>query len=476
MKTRGLAVGQVVVLLALLAGSPAWARNPHCAGGIQYLTQALSDKLKNNMDDYQRELGKAVQQLGECSSEDPSDFEAMGYLGWAYAEMDSMDRAGKAFQTAIDGLTAKGDKKKLEVVTINRKSFWANSFNLGIAKIKAAQDLYNPFTNEPVNDAEKAAKASARKTYDEALVRLNGALALNPTDSPTLRSIGAIYGYTGDYVTAEKYFRQGLAVTPPDSLQLQSLLLQSLRSARTNRASQLIAEKKLDEAIQYFQELLKESPKDADLWMGLGDAQFSKARGIEGDAKKPAFIAAAESYAKAAAINTTVAELPFNAAICYQNAGDEASAEPQWRAVLKIRPEDREALSELSMVLADLKKFPEAILTGQKALALDPKDKNAHRQLGSIFNKASDNLRSKQSLLAYLALDKGKPVDAATEASGSAGAKLLSSAGKPDQMLLWEADGQKYETWFYWSKGLAYHFGGGSQLEKTDWSAALASK
>jgi hypothetical protein len=48
--------------------------------------------------------------------------------------------------------------------------------------------------------------------------------------------------------------------------------------------------------------------------------------------------------------------------------------------------------------------------------------------------------------------------------------------GKPEVIQVWEADGQKYETWFYFSKGQAYHFGGGSQLEKTDWSMAAAGE
>ena len=48
--------------------------------------------------------------------------------------------------------------------------------------------------------------------------------------------------------------------------------------------------------------------------------------------------------------------------------------------------------------------------------------------------------------------------------------------GKPEDVYLWESDGQKFESWFYWSKGQAYHFSNGQQIEKSDWSAALAAK
>lgn len=464
-----------VALLALTVAGTAWARNPHCAGGIQYLTQAMGDKQKNNMDDYHREISKAVQQLEVCSSEDPNDFEAMGYLGWAYAEVDSMAAAGKAFQTAIDGLQTKGDKKKIDQVMVNRESFWAATFNKGIERVTAAQALWDP-NKEPANDQDKKSQADANKVYDEALVLLNKALALKPRDTRTLRNIGAVHAFKGDYIGAEEAFRQGLTVAPSESVTVRADLTQALHSARTNRASQLIREKKVDEAITYFQDLLKEDPKDADLWAGLGDAQFTKARDAQGDAKKPAFKSAADSYAKAAALNPGSPELSFNAAICYQNADELPSAETQWRAVLKAKPDDREALTELSNVLADQKKFPEAVAMAQKALALDPKDKNAHKQLGAIYNKSQDNLHSKQALLAYLALDKGHEVAAPTPASGAAGTKLAATAGKPDLIIDWDADGKQYETWFYWTKGQAYHFGDGTQLEKTDWSAALASK
>ena len=93
MKLRSFGAPAVLAgaLLFALAGI-AEARNPHCAGGIQYVVQAMKDKDKGNTDDYQREINKAVQQLEQCSSEDPNDLEALGYLGWAYAEVDSAGR------------------------------------------------------------------------------------------------------------------------------------------------------------------------------------------------------------------------------------------------------------------------------------------------------------------------------------------------------------------------------------------------
>ena len=44
--------------------------------------------------------------------------------------------------------------------------------------------------------------------------------------------------------------------------------------------------------------------------------------------------------------------------------------------------------------------------------------------------------------------------------------------GVPEQVIPWEADGQKYETWFYWAKKQAFHFQAGTQYGKSDWSTA----
>src|SRR5262245_60040057 len=119
MIARGLALA--TLMGALLSGS-ADARNEHCSGGIQYVVQAMRDKDKGNTDNYTREINKAIGQFAICAKEDPNDFEAIGYMGWAYAEAESAGAAGDAFNKAIAGLHAKGDAKKEEWATNNRNS------------------------------------------------------------------------------------------------------------------------------------------------------------------------------------------------------------------------------------------------------------------------------------------------------------------------------------------------------------------
>jgi hypothetical protein len=86
-----------------------------------------------------------------------------------------------------------------------------------------------------------------------------------------------------------------------------------------------------------------------------------------------------------------------------------------------------------------------------------------------------NNLKSTEELMVYLALQNGTPVaDAAAAAkaapAGSAAAKTLASMGVPEQVIPWEVDQQKIESWFYWSKSQAFHFQNGTLYGKSDWS------
>lgn len=483
---RTIMLGAAVALGVALWGGAADARNPHCAGGIQYVVQGLNDKNKGNMDDYRREMHKAVEQLNQCSAEDPNDFEALGYLGWAYAEVgadvaiqdstaasiDYSKRAGQAFEKSIAGLKVK-DPKKVDWASTNRESYWATAFNEGISAINDARAIWDP-SQTPQSDADKKLKADANKKYDKAMKALMRADALKPDDPKTLRNLGNVYMFQGDMKQAEATFRRGLNTATGGK---DSLLLQSLRSVQMQEAGSLIDAKNYDQAIAFYSDQAKTEPNNPDVALGLADAYFKRAQSKEGDARKPDFKLAGDNYAKAAALNPTSPDLPFNAALSYQNAGDAKLAEPMWRAALKLKPDDPDATSALGSCLADLGKFNDAIDVLWKGVSKDPKNKILHRQLGAVYTKAGNNTKSTEELMVYLALQNGQPVAdpaAAAKASakpGSAQAQTLASAGTPDQVSPWDVQGDKVETWFYWDKKQAYHFKGAAPYGKSDWSA-----
>lgn len=452
----------------LLAGI-AEARNEHCAGGIQYVVGGLKDKDKGNTEDYLRQMNKAVAQLEQCAKEAPDDYEALAYLGWAYAELDSAALSGRYFDMAIKGLETRGDRKKVDQWTGNRNSYWVRLLNDGITNMKAAQEAYPEFCKTPDNDADKTLREEAAKRYASAEASMVKASLLRPGEPTTIRNLGSLYVFTCNFRKAEAVFSEGLKAAPADTN-----LLEGLKAARASYANQLVDEKKFDEAQKFYEELAKSEPKDVNNQLALADLHFKRAQSVEGDARKPEFKLAGDHYAQAAALRNGDADLTFNSALAYQNANEWDKAATQWQKTVEIRPDDTDALSSWGSCLVELKRCDEAVSALHKAVNLKPQNKNLHRQLGAIYTKCGNNQKATESLMLYLAMQNGQPesdAGAAAKAApaGSAAAKTAASEGAPDQVIRWTADNQKYETWFYWTKKVAYTFSGGTQVSKSDW-------
>ena len=472
MRAHGARILVTALLLSTAGAEHADARNSNCSGGILYVTQGMRDKDKGDRESYQRQMGKAIFVLEQCATDDPADSEALGYLAWAYAEVESAGPAGRAFAGAIAGLTEKGDKKKVAWATGNRNSYWARAFNDGIEHVRVAQQAYPEFAKAPADEAETMLKAEAGKHYLEALADLTRASLLKPGDPQTLRNVGSVHAFMGEYQQAEAVFTEGLKQAPGDSA-----LTLSLKSVRVGYARSLVSAKKYDEAITHFNALIKIEPDSPDHPLSLGEACFARAQTREGDARKADFRLAGDAYARAGELKPTDADLPFNAALAYQNAGAWVQAEGQWRIAVKLRPDDVEALSSLGAVLAEQKKFVEAIKSVHGAVILKPQNKSLHRQLGTIYTKAGNNAKATEELMVYLAMQGGQPVadpaaSARTARPESAAGKALASDGDPDQVITWISDKNSYDTWFYWTRKRAYTFQVGSLVTKSDWSSA----
>jgi len=478
-KSTLVAVTAVAVLL--FGAGVVSARNEHCAGGIQYVVQGMKDKDRGMTEDYTREMNKAVDQLTQCAQADPADLEAIGYLGWALAEVDSCGPAGAAFQKAIDDLNAKGDKKKVEVVAANRDHYWSVAYNDGIAKINAAQQVYPDFTKAPSGD-EKGLKDEATKDFETAIGSLTRAKLLKPTSAVTVHNLSTAYALMGRFDEAEIVLKNGLKDCAGD--EAVGTLNDALKTVQANAANQMLGSKDYDKAIAYYQGLIKSQPDNPDNYAGLGSAYFNRAPSQKDDAAKRAdFKAAGDAYAKAFALKPSSTDLGFNGALAYQYAGELALSEAQWRAVLKQTPDDPEALSAMGSTLADMQKFDEAIAVLLHAVTLKPDNKTYHRQLGAVYSKAGNSEKSAGSLMIYMAMNTGHeaadPAAAAKAAkAGSPAASTFASMGTPDKVYDWSSDNRKLQTWLYFAKKLGFTFDAGAGftlVEKSDWNTPAGS-
>jgi len=461
LKLRLLVAAVSVALCAVMAGT-AFARNPHVAGGIQYVTQGLNDFQKGNKDDYLREMNKAVDQLSLGAQEDPNDYEGLGYLGWAYAELDSAGPAGIWFAKAAEVATAKGDKKKLDVINSNRDHYWSIAFNDGIKGIQDAQQF---------NDA--GAKDEAAKAFAAASVKLTNATLLRPGHPQTIRNLATSYALANNFDAAERVLVDGLAKCGADTS--AHVLTDALKTVRANKAGALTDAKKYDEAIAYYVDLTKGEPGNADLWMGLGNAYYNRAGTKQDAAKKADFKSAADAYAKAFEFRNTDGSLAFNAALSYQNAGELLLAEGQWRAFLKVTPGDADALSSLGSVLADEKKYDDARAALEQAVTLKPDEKIYFRQLAAVFSKQGNNAKTTEMMFVYLPMANGKLAAdpaAATKSAKGAAATTAGAVGVPDKVYDWtDNTAGALQTWVYTPKHLAFTFNtAGLLVQKSDWN------
>ena len=255
------------------------------------------------------------------------------------------------------------------------------------------------------------------------------------------------------------------------------LLSEALRTVRMNKAGQLTDAKDYDKAIAYYMELTAQDANNSELWNGLGNAYYNRAAGKTDAAKKADFKLAADAYAKAFTLKNTDNNLAFNSALSYQNAGEPAAAEQEWREVLKVTPNDAEALSSLGAVLADEKKYDEAQQVLQRAIEIKPEEKVYFRQLAAVYSKQGNNPKSTEMLFVYLPMSNGKAhPDAAAAAkaakAGTAAANTLTSMGSPEKVYDWTDNSVgALQTWIYTAKHVAFTFNSaGALVQKSDWN------
>lgn len=463
----------------LLVAGIASARNMHCAGGVQYYYQAMNDKAKGNKEDYEREIAKAVNQLQMCASEDSLDFEAIGLLGKAYAEIDSAADAGIAFASSIRGLEAKGDKKKLDVVRLDRLAAWVRWNNDGITKIQAAQQMTEDLPVKAGAELSESQK-DALKSLDVAEGQLRRATQVLPDSVSSTRMLGYVYYLRGDFVGADNILREGLRRDPGNKA-----LLDMQRVSRRQYAQQLLDGKKYDEAIAYYTQILKETPEDGGLHANIGEAYMQKAQ-TTGNANKNAdWKASGLAYAKASDLKPEDPDMAFMAAQSLRNGGELGTAEKYWRLALKNKPDDQDALLNLARNLNEMQQGGEAVnvlLANIKEAS--PKTKDLFRELGLVYGKLNNAGKSSEMLILSIAMDRGTaagdPAATAKAAkAGSGAANTFTALGAPDAVYDWAAESRKHQTWIYQAKKQAFTFdvaAGMTLVQKSDWSSSGLTK
>ena len=429
-------------LLAAVAVPRAEARNYHCAGGIQYVTQAQAEFNKGNLEDAHRIYGKAVAQLTQCLTEDPSDIEAYDYLGVAYAELDSATQSGQAFSQGIALATAKGDEKKklLERMKANQEHYWVTYFNAAIKKYQEAL-ASAPQGQNPDPSAFLPAVDAMRK-----------AVATDPTNPKGYCNLAAFLANAGKNDEASQTVDDGLKAVPGDSCLTQRKAQIGVGMAQAAQASGDYAA-----AAAPWEKALAANPKDDKAALQLGQIYFEKGTKLAADKKdadaKAAFAESAKNFGIFHSINPADKDGLYNYIIASLQAGEPGAAAKASQEALASATEDSVA-AEYHNFLAQ-----------------------AYRDL------KVDDAAAAHTLVAR-SLKEGTKIDApaayaqkeaSTAGATSAVAKKYKELGPPDEIRTMTMGDYPVETWMWSGKKQAILFSKGTQVTAADWNAVAVA-
>ncbi len=231
--------------------------------------------------------------------------------------------------------------------------------------------------------------------YEAAIAEWGKALAIDSTDAKVHINLGAVLARAGKLDEAVAHFEKALEINP------------GFTEAHNNLGVILAQAGKFDLAIVHFQKVLEANPDSAAVHSNLGRALAEKGRFAEGIAH----------FRKAVELRPEFAEAHLNLAnALYFWQGNAADALDEWRKVLRLEPgrvpvlsqmarvlatdpepavrngaeavelaaravhlsegQDAEILDTLAAAYAEAGRFPEAVETGRRALAVATRQNN----------------------------------------------------------------------------------------------------
>jgi protein O-GlcNAc transferase len=252
----------------------------------------------------------------------------------------------------------------------------------------------------------------AQGELQESLVHLSLAAKSPSTRKGALTASAAIRRRLGDSAAAAKELQ--LAADLPDDPPMPDPLLEEVgqlqrgKQAILRRAEDALKAGRVPEAVQWFQDLVRDYPDTDWAWLRLGRALLQE--GDNAGAEKALRAALDRSpdlvdahfylgvvlyqrgdYRKAAAAFRRAAELKpdhalaqFNLGECLLKEGDRDGARQAFRAAVESKPAFSDAHAELAVLFARDGRGAEAAEAAHETLRLDPANEKAKRVLADL--------------------------------------------------------------------------------------------
>ncbi len=223
----------------------------------------------------QNDWDKAMEQLELAVQVNPGDVEAHVYLGEGYGRHAEYQKMNEHFDTALKLMEspAQANQKFIAKIENDRERFWAESFNKGVANVKAEKlaGAAADFQNCIIIDAERPEAYRnlgfvnlQNDSLEAAVENYQEVIRINPKDTQTLADLGRLYMRLEQFDKTIEIMDNILAI---DSLNVDAI-------AQKAMAYDFLGES--EKAFSAYEEALVKRPDDTDLLFNLGRLYFMK--------------------------------------------------------------------------------------------------------------------------------------------------------------------------------------------------------
>jgi Flp pilus assembly protein TadD len=401
------------VFLAIFATS---CKNPQLSGGILHFDQ--------------KRYERARQTLLAAVKQEPENAEAYLWLGKAYAELDSTQKAQQSFVKAASLEGPKFPTVKTDVANA-LEHYWSLRHNEGLNFAKTANDA-------KVNDKP----AEAAQNFRLALNQFKKARVYEPMKEETPRNMGVCYIMLGEVDSGLVALQESAKLAPAGDTKAQALLFDKYRQLGDQAAER--GDAGLNDAVRFYSEAEKIRPEDPDLLFSLGVVYYQ--------------IALADSSGQTEKLTKAV---------------------DYFDRTLKVKPDDQEALFNAASLDLELKKCDEGLAKAKALLDLDAQKGRNYDLVGRLSDCLGNKGDRIMGILFKRALDSGDLVpldDFRTHIEkwgpGSDAMRRYREEGKPEEVRSFkDTSSREYECWFFYTRGKAYIFSDGAYKYETSFKA-----
>jgi tetratricopeptide (TPR) repeat protein len=245
--------------------------------------------------------------------------------------------------------------------------------------------------------------AAQRNDWPNSLTHLQRAAGDPLTQQRARTLLAEVYWRQGDRAAAER--EQRLAADLPADPELPDPFFEELaglrvgKQAKLGRASTLLGQNRVVEAVALLEQLVRDYPDSASAWLGLGRALIQQER----------YGAADQALRQAARLDATRVEVQFYLGVARFQRGNTREAAAFFRRATELRPDHALAQYDLGQCLKAQGDRSGAIAGFRAALRYKPHYAQAHTNLGELLAQEGRQELALEHLRLALELD---PADA----------------------------------------------------------------